>query len=159
MFWDVDVRRLHQRVPERYRCVADHSLQSVSLTPAQLIISLSSPVCRCRGPHFCPTCTGITWSDWRRTPHRSFTAPMLQSRCRTRERCLRANVKLVLRLQTKKDRLDFADGSIEKKVYAYANLSYKKDLLVISILPSISEVRNRSLSILQLGYRLETQKS
>ena len=35
-----------------------------------------------------------------------------------------------MRIQTQKDRLDFADGTIEKKIYAYANLSYKKNLLV-----------------------------
>jgi len=40
------------------------------------------------------------------------------------------NVQLALRIQTQTDHLDFADGSVERKVYAYANLSYKKDLLV-----------------------------
>ena len=44
--------------------------------------------------------------------------------------------KLVLRLQTKRDRLNLASGLIERKVYIYRNLSYRKDLLVQP--PSIS---------------------
>ena len=40
------------------------------------------------------------------------------------------DVKLVLRLQTRKDRLDLAEGIIERKICTYANLKYKKDLLV-----------------------------
>ena len=38
--------------------------------------------------------------------------------------------ELVLRLQTRRDRLHFAEGIIEKKIRTYANLSYRKDLLV-----------------------------
>jgi hypothetical protein len=45
-------------------------------------------------------------------------------------RDLEADLKLVLRLQTKRDRLHFADGTIEKKICTYSNLNYKKDLLV-----------------------------
>ena len=38
--------------------------------------------------------------------------------------------ELVLRLQTKRDRLHFAEGIIEKKIRTYVNLNYRKDLLV-----------------------------
>lgn len=42
-----------------------------------------------------------------------------------------ADLKLVLRLQTKRDRLNLAQGMIERKICTYANLQYKRDLLVI----------------------------
>jgi ribonuclease BN (tRNA processing enzyme) len=43
---------------------------------------------------------------------------------------LGADKKLVSKLQTKRDRLDFADGTIEKKIYSYSTLLHNKKLLV-----------------------------
>lgn len=51
---------------------------------------------------------------------------------------LTTTAKIVLKLQTRHDRLNFARGIIEKRVYTYSNLTYRKDLLVVLFIPFYS---------------------
>jgi len=57
--------------------------------------------------------------------------------------------KLVLRLQTRRDRLLYADKTIERKIRTYENLGYKKDLLRPLPLntPNLVEVGDAMMSV------------